>query len=296
MGEPNSESQSSEEDNRDLPDSAEDRQTYRSIVHWPLVIGLLVMVLLSGSAGWILNPRDGLPAAGDENLQFSLNFSTVPTQLHISETVAMTAAPYRLSTFSFAFSGYTKSYPAFTRWTLYLPHFSGELCHDPGMHISKSQGVPVLRGAIFNGPGGIIDQAIEMCWADDPPALVSGPYLAVTFPFATVDTVSGSPFNPASNAPVSTSESLLFGDLGLGSYTLESGPAPTAVASDDWQWDTKSTDAEMGPDVIYATNIFQLQQDNRNAFLAGIFLGLAGAAVIAVLQELLSAIRRRHPG
>ena len=209
----------------------------------------------------------------------------------------MTAAPYRLGVFVFRFSGNVPAYPAFTKWTLYLPDFSGELCHDPGMQITKThqagtQGIPTLQGAIFNGPGGAISQAIEICWTHNPPALVSGPYLAAAFPLASVDTASVSPFNPNNNAPVAMSESLLFSDLGLGSYTLESGPSPTSVAADDWQWDTKSVSGDMGPNVIYATNIFELQQDNRNAFLSGIFLGLAGAAMIALVQELLSAVRR----
>jgi hypothetical protein len=291
--------QSSVEGNEAPPDSTRNRRPYRSNVHWPLVIALLVIVFLSGLVGWLLHPQDSPPTVGEENLQFNLSLSPVPTQLRINETVSMTAAPYHLRFLDFGFSGNApgpRAFSAFTRWTLFLPNFSGELCHDPGMHITKTQAhltgtqsIPTLQGAIYNGPpGNAIGQTIELCWTHNPPALVSGPYLAATFPL-----VSAGRASPYDNATVSTSNSLQFSDLGLGSYTLESGPSPTNITADDWQWDTKiPINGDTGPNVIYATNIFELQRDNRNAFLSGIVLGLAGAALIALVQELLSAVRR----
>jgi hypothetical protein len=129
-----------------------------------------------------------------------------------------------------------------------------------------------------------------MCWKRDPIAIVNRPYLAATFP-GLVDLPAGRFTKP----PVSLSESLQFSDFGLASYTLQSGQSPTSMAANLWQWDTNGTTGQIvGPNVVYAANLFELQNDNNNVFLSGVFLGIAGGGLIALAQELLTAIRRRR--
>jgi hypothetical protein len=150
--------------------------------------------------------------------------------------------------------------------------------------------VTTFQGVTDNSTTGFVSDYVSMCWNRDPLAIVNRPYLAATFPAMGVLLPSS---GQSSNMAVSNSENLAFSDYGLASYTLQSGQPPTSMAANLWQWNTNTTVGDqVGPNVVYAANLFQLQQDNHNVFLSGIFLGIAGGALIALVQELLTAARR----
>lgn len=288
------------EEGADRADADESRSTYRSRVHWFLVVAVSMVTILAGLAGWLLRPQDTPPAVRAANLRLSFTLSPLPTHLEVNETILMTVPPYRLETFTVSFSGDIPP-KKIMHWQLDALNFDGYPCLGSGFQMTKSQArvqgqitpasLTTFKGVTSGSSNGQVDVFLNMCWQNNPIALVSRPFLAATFPSLTV---LPPPSQPFINWPVSASQWLQFNDFGLASYTLQVGQPPTSIAANLWQWNTTTTSGQdIGPDVVYAANLFELQQDNHNVFLSGILLGIAGAALIVVLQELLGAVRRR---
>jgi hypothetical protein len=86
----------------------------------------------------------------------------------------------------------------------------------------------------------------------------------------------------------------------LSAYTLAVGIAPTKIDSRSWNWtsplsDNSASQASAGIGVI-GSSVVGLQHENFDAFLSGIFLGIAGGAAVAGVVALLDVVSRRVAG
>jgi hypothetical protein len=75
-------------------------------------------------------------------------------------------------------------------------------------------------------------------------------------------------------------------------YTLQSQFSPVDATDQSWQW---SSQVPVG-DIVHVTAINQsvTQHETYLSFLSGIAFGIAGGAVITILQELLDPLSRRR--
>jgi hypothetical protein len=67
--------------------------------------------------------------------------------------------------------------------------------------------------------------------------------------------------------------------------SLLAGHAPTVTAPFEWSW--KTTGGAARGVAFTLTDIAGVQSDSKKAFISGIFLGVAGAALIGLMEQLL---------
>jgi hypothetical protein len=135
-------------------------------------------------------------------------------------------------------------------------------------------------------------------WASDGPTRAKGAYLSASFPaihgIAAQDGV----------AVFEASDNEVAGDLATGTITrvlqithgdtadfsLQSDPHPSASTEQSWTWTTQDS-----PQLIQvaAINTSDTQRENNNAFYSGILFGIAGAALVALITELVRPFGRR---
>ena len=123
-------------------------------------------------------------------------------------------------------------------------------------------------------------------WNSSPPLAVSGSYISAALPTIL-----------ASQAGMETRKLELPGTA-LSGYTLAGGLAPTQVTPRSWAW-TSALSGDNGSQAsstipVIGSSIQGIQRDNHDAFLSGIFLGVAGGAAVSLVPALLYAIDRRN--
>jgi hypothetical protein len=132
---------------------------------------------------------------------------------------------------------------------------------------------------------------VDLCWTRNAPLAFDGEYVSAALPTVAVGS-AGSSLNPL---PAVVTRSLYFenprqSDQPLtAEYSLQAGSLPTSTDPTGWHWSGGS-----GALIeITGVNIPVQQHEAFLGFLSGIFFGIAGSALILVLQELLEPIRRR---
>jgi hypothetical protein len=139
-------------------------------------------------------------------------------------------------------------------------------------------------------------------WSSNGPVSVSGPNLAARFPQLqglSADGVafsagSGIPGVSAENADVAdgtTTRTLQLTGGHTADWNIQTDPHPTRSTSRSWTWETHDS-----PQVIEmaAINSSDTQRETKNAFLSGILFGIAGAALITLIAELVAPLNRRR--
>jgi hypothetical protein len=77
----------------------------------------------------------------------------------------------------------------------------------------------------------------------------------------------------------------------LANYVIQSLTSASSANASSWTWDaTVTTDVIR----VSAVNVSGTQHDNFLAFLSGITLGIAGGALMAILQEVVAPLSRRR--
>ena len=138
---------------------------------------------------------------------------------------------------------------------------------------------------VVNGSGGRI--YVRVCWArgaEGAPVKLNGSYLGALFP--TNDPEQSAP--PVKVSGILVANAGTPADFAIQSETSAARPTPTSSA---WSW-TASSLAE--PIQLTAVNTSKAQSDEYRAFLSGIVLGIAGGALITILQELIAPLNRRR--
>ncbi len=124
---------------------------------------------------------------------------------------------------------------------------------------------------------------LKVCWSSDAPVARNGAYLTALFPPV-------SPFGGAGAYAVT--RQLNLGAADASDYVLQSIAQPTSVTQGGWQWSPRSAAAQ--PITVSAVNTSETQHDSYQAFLSGILLGVAGGAMVALIQELVAPFRSRR--
>jgi hypothetical protein len=124
----------------------------------------------------------------------------------------------------------------------------------------------------------------RLCWsAKNSPVSLDGPYLSASIP--TVTTRGATPVQIA----------LLPHAGSTSSYSLQATPNPSGETGKMWTWGFDAAGLGSTPPIyLAAVNVSATQQDTLRAFFAGIILGIAGGALIAILQELIAPLSRRR--
>lgn len=134
---------------------------------------------------------------------------------------------------------------------------------------------------------------VDLCWNRDAPLAFDGEYASAALPTVAVGSVGR-----LNTVPAVVTRSLYFenprqSDQPLtAEYTLQAGSLPTSTDPTGWHWSGGSSGSG-GLIQITAVNISESQHEAFLSFLSGILLGVAGSALILVLQEFLEPIRRR---
>ena len=124
---------------------------------------------------------------------------------------------------------------------------------------------------------------LKVCWSSDAPVGRNGAYLTALFP----------PVSPFSGAGAyAVTRQLNLGAADAADYVLQSIAQPTSVTQGGWQWSPRFAAAQ--PITLSAVDTSETQHDSYQAFLSGILLGVAGGALVALIQELVAPFRSRR--
>ena len=139
-------------------------------------------------------------------------------------------------------------------------------------------------------------------WTVNAPVSLDGPFLSASLPTVEIPLTETTDQTTDLGARV---RMVLAPDAGDTSYySLQATPSPSEAASNSWTWsetgsnvqtETFGTAAVATPPIyVAAVNAGGTQLDTVRVFFAGVFLGIAGAALITIAQELISPLSRRR--
>jgi hypothetical protein len=153
----------------------------------------------------------------------------------------------------------------------------------------------VVRGSGFParlpGDPSATGAYLRLCWDFDAPVQLNGSYLSARFPPIVVipgAAVGGGESGADLNVSVART---LRPDAETADFAIQSQPRPTGAGPDSWEWA-----AQTSPETIQlsAIDVSDTQHAEYLTFLSGIALGLAGAAVIALLGEFILPLHQRR--
>jgi hypothetical protein len=132
--------------------------------------------------------------------------------------------------------------------------------------------------AVVSGSGPMY---IELCWVEGGPVQTNGAYLSARF----------FPIQGNTLQPVSLTRQLNVGAGTTSDYSVQSVVLPSSDYITGWQWSQHPpANTALG---VSAVNTTQTQHDSYQAFLSGIVFGVAGGALVALIQELVAPFRSR---
>jgi hypothetical protein len=131
---------------------------------------------------------------------------------------------------------------------------------------------------------------INLCWNRDAPLAFDGEYASAAIPTVSPYFVGGPSF------PLHLATSLYFENPGenvrpiAAEYSLQGGSLPTSTDPFGWHWSSNPT----GQIQVTALSIPQSQHEAYLGFVSGVLFGVAGGAFVALIQELLTPLRRNR--
>lgn len=276
--------------------SAEPRVRYRDDVHVTLAVALILICVALGIVGWSLRPQSsGFPPV-PSHLAIEVPRSGVTGQEILTRTKSNGATLDVLADGTAPPS----SVPAGDEWTVRIDNLgAGRLC-TPAMYRSPPtqggaqqfkvvpQRVTRLRNqTMVQGRGAIY---LRLCWSSDAPVNLDGSYLNARFPpLGTYNLLGiGTPTYDA-DASVTRQLNARAGDTA--NFTVQSLTAPTSSTASSWFWSTQNSPQAIQ---LAAVDVGGTQHETYQAFLSGLALGIAGAALIALIQELGGPLHRRR--
>jgi hypothetical protein len=272
-----------------------------------MVVVLVVILLVLVVVGWALRPQStGFPNV-PENVSLTAEATGVTA---IAET--LTRTPHNGATLVLSVSDGAAA-PT-DPWILAVGNLGGgRICTPKGAvpqpgggaefyeplqpyHISRppkvSIGGPPVTFTDVNGRGNFY---VELCWSSQAPVNLNRSYLSAQFPPILVSPLpnGGVPADgiPSSLASVQLTRMLVPRAGDVADYVIQSLTAATSADADSWTWDDTVTANSIR---LSAVNVSGTQHDNYLAFLSGITLGIAGGALIAILQEFVAPLSRRR--
>jgi hypothetical protein len=184
-------------------------------------------------------------------------------------------------------------------WTLEIGNLgTGSICTGHELQLGNGSGAIAVETlapfhvshpavASTGGPPVVITDVtstgifyVKVCWSSNAPVSLNGAYLSAQFPPVAIDT-----------GTVSLSRLLYPGAGDTADYVIQSQTPPSSASSDWWNWSGLPADE---PIRLSAVDVSGTQHDNFRAFLSGITLGIAGGALIAIIQEFVAPLSRRR--
>lgn len=133
---------------------------------------------------------------------------------------------------------------------------------------------------------------VDLCWKSNLPMAFDGEFASAALPaVATVSSDTGS------GLPADLTRTLYFENINenrqpiTAEYSLQAGALPTSTDPYGWHW---SGSQGGGSVQVTAVDIPVSQHEAYLGFVSGVLFGVAGAAVVAILQEILEPIRLRR--
>jgi hypothetical protein len=253
--------------------------------HLELVILLGLICVVLGLLGWWLRP----PSTGFPDVPQGLSFSLAggATGTGVDETLTRTSQGG--ATLDLEVDPVVDPSPSdnATPWTLQVSGLgSGRVC-SPGQRLvhtvmkvgSDTGQVTVVHIVAVQGRGQVI---VSFCWSPGSagPVALSGSYLSAQFPGFV-------------GAGITSTYRQFYPNAGNGEdFIIQSQPQPTYEDANTWIWNGGTQPAE--PLGVAAFNVSNNQHDTYRGFLSGIALGVAGAALIGLVTELLLPWSRRR--
>jgi hypothetical protein len=178
-------------------------------------------------------------------------------------------------------------------------------CRSAATYREGTVAVPWYKSAVpafivkVNRPTALVDNppltVVCLQWRSASPVQGMGAYLSARFP-----PVHGIPVAeglaaadadaPGDQATGPVTRVLHLTDALTQNFTIQSDPLPTVTNEQSWTW----VDHNLPQAVqVAAINASDLQHENNNALYAGVLFGVAGAALIALITELVGPFSRR---
>jgi hypothetical protein len=292
-------------------------RAYVSQLHGVFVITLAVMVVALTLIGLAWLPSSGAFPAVTENVSVSAN---EPGVTHFIEELSRVGNGSALV----IEASDLEPEPSAGNYTLFIENIgTATLCtpryvifHNGGLvsvpisrqHLGPSQvpetdgysarpGIDTVAAVTRTRPGdaspvqqqGVMSEVtgsgfyyVRLCWASGGPVALSGSYLSAQLP--AMDSFDSNP-----NIKVTRQLNPVAGDTA--NYVIQSISQPTSVTSSGWQWSGFPPSEQI---TLSAVNVGGTQHDSYLAFLSGIAFGVAGGALITLIQELLTPLSDRR--
>ena len=278
----------------------QNEDSYVSRLHVVGVVTLAVLTVGLGLTGWALRP----PSSGFPSLpgNMIISIEKAPSGLNFVEMMEPLGDGGGVLTLS-AKSDFAADPPSVPEgpWmvtfdglgqaTVCSPHrysyMGSPTVRVPPQRILR---YPELGRKEFRGATGIEGNGpfyIRLCWQSNGPVARNGAYLNAQFPVLYVD---------AAGDPQAVPRYLDLGSPDVPDYASESSlQSPTSATQGGWQWAPRVSlvDRISVPLSFSAVNTSETQHDTYETFLSGIVFGLAGGALIALVQEFVAPFRTR---
>jgi hypothetical protein len=272
-------------------------RNYVSRLHLVGIATLAVLTVGLGVFGWNLRPASGgypeLPSA-----MTVLLGPSVPGGDHLQVTESLTRASdggtlliqgdLQVSTSSRWSVDFFQLDPG---WRLCTPRsvtLSGggavsQLLLDPQRVILKPKPYATTNPAfaVRTEIGGAGPFYLELCWSAGGPVQANGAYLSARF----------IPVYDEQGTPDLTRQ-LNLGQGTTAEYSIQSVVQPSNDYGGGWQWSGRPL--ADSPLAVSTVNASETQHDSYDAFLSGIIFGVAGGALVSLIQELVAPFRSRR--
>lgn len=276
-------------------------RNYINRLHLVLVAILLVLTVALGLLGWSIRPSSGGFSAVPADMQ--LFVPTAAPALEFTETISPTGGGG--SVLSLEGTPEITDVVPTQPFTLVVNNLGdGRLC-TPSVLTNDQIGLAIhlapqllRQGAAQafltlgrNKPVTISGRGyfyVRLCWPSDGPVAVHGAYLSARFPPTEVYETTRDAQGFARQLTLGSS------DATTADFSVQSLQQPTSLTDSEWIWAPRTSKVLMQALAFTAVNTSETQHDSYDAFISGIFFGVAGGALVSLVAELVAPFRPRQ--
>lgn len=277
--------------------SQQNNDTYFSRLHLVGIATLALLTLALALFGWSLRPSSGgYPVLNATAIAVLSPTDPGGNDPRVTEALTRTSDGGKLILKSDFVNGVL---PTSSRWSVDFYNL------DPGYRLCTPKGIVFTGGGVLQIPlspqrlshpnlpstnpeyaypvqvSGRGVMWIELCWPSGGPVQANGAYLSAQF----------LPVQPGTAQGVRLIRQLNVGVGTTTDYSIQSVVLPDDDYLVGWQWSTRPP---AGSNLaVSAVDTTETQHDNYEAFLSGIVFGVAGGALVALIQELVAPFRTR---
>ena len=260
---------------------------------WVLVLALCLITIASFALGFAVRPSNSTPAKIPNPPVLNISFqSGKPLRLFVYSFLKQ--AGDRQTELVIDATGSFAPNQTTTHWTVSVLGFTGHICPNQATAIRLTPVPGLPRNYVINGHSkvpainGEPFLVFKLCWNNGSPLITSGSYISAAL----------SPILAAGGQIGTVTRSLVLSGTSLSSYSLAGGIAPTEATARSWVWTDNLSgrfESQARAEIpIIASSLPGIQRDQRNTFYSGILFGIAGGALVSLVQSLHSALDQRN--